>query len=138
MKKVLFIFCLVLVTALGAKDYARDTYTGLLWQDTFDAKDMEVTYEEAEAYCHNLKINDQVNWRIPTLKELVSLIDYKKYKPAILDGIEYTTNDAYWSSTPSVEDIKKEVWGVNFTNGKTVIIGRHYDRFVRCVKGIGK
>jgi hypothetical protein len=138
MKKTLFGICLVLTLSLSAKDYARDTYTGLLWQDTYDVKDKEMTYEEAESYCHNLKITDQVGWRVPTLKELVSLVDYKKYKPAILDGFEYTGNEAYWSSTPSVQDIKKEVWGVNFTSGKTVVMGRHYDRYVRCVKTIGQ
>lgn len=136
--KKLFISAMILVSLLQAKDYVRDSSTGLLWQDTFDVKDLEMTYEEAQEYCHNLKILDQSGWRVPKLNELESIVDRNRYKPAILKGFDYEAKEVYWSSTPAASDPEKDLWVIDFTDGKTNIKGRHYDRYVRCVKDMSK
>ena len=63
-----------------------DNATGLMWQqDTardggnYDA----MTWEEALAYCEALNLGGLTDWRLPTIKELRSLVDYGEYNPAI-------------------------------------------------------
>ena len=81
-----------------------DTSTGLMWQqDT--ARDTEgnydpMTWEEALAYCESRTIGGHTDWRLPTIKELRSLVDYTQYDPAI-DKVRFpnTVSSYYWSST---------------------------------------
>jgi len=55
-----------------------DTSTGLMWQqDT--ARDGEgyydrMNWEEALAYCEALVLGDHADWRLPTIKDLDSIV----------------------------------------------------------------
>lgn len=52
-----------------------DDNTGLLWQQTpeFDRKQ----YTDALAYCDALNLGGLSNWRVPSIKELYSLADFR-------------------------------------------------------------
>ncbi len=80
-------------------DTVTDDVTGLIWQQETD--DQEHTWEEAIAYCENLDLNDQTDWRLPNIKELESLIVFWKGREGI--DVDYfpdaTANTALWSST---------------------------------------
>ncbi|HPJ22050.1 MAG TPA: DUF1566 domain-containing protein [Clostridia bacterium] len=50
-----------------------DNVTGLMWQKTLDEK---MTYDEALEYAMESSLGGYNDWRVPTIKELFSLIDY--------------------------------------------------------------
>ena len=133
MKASILALSLFLASSLFAEDLIFDKTTSLLWADNEASQSLDITYKEAQEYCSNLVIGSHSNFRVPTLFELMSLIDYNRYKPAILRGFENTDNEVYWSTTPFVDD-KDKNWAVNFKSGKTDIIAKSYDRHVRCVQ----
>ena len=133
MKRLLL--SLLILTSLSAKDVIYDNTTSLLWQDSQDNKDLSITYKEAEEYCSKLVIAEYNNFRIPTLIELQSIIDYKNYKPAILTGFIYAPSETFWTSTPFAND-KDYVWSINFKKGDRSTRAKHYDRFIRCVQKV--
>ena len=56
-----------------------DLNTGLMWQKTTDARpdtlEGRYTWYEGEEYAKNLKLGGYSDWRIPSVKELISLVD---------------------------------------------------------------
>ena len=124
-----------------------DTSTGLIWQqDT--ARDEQGNYdvmdwEEALAYCEALVLGGHTDWRLPTIKELGSLVDLSRYDPAINTVYFPDTKSSYYrSSTTDVEHFspndarRKYAWIVSFSNGSDVSDVRKSDPFyVRAVRG---
>ena len=119
--------------ALLAGEMAVDHRTGLTWQDNRFVESERVTYAQAEKLCKELRLGKFDDWRIPTIKELNSIIDYKKYDPAILDGFSIAESSYYWSSTQYMGDPDK-VWGIDFKDGAADANGKAYDRRIRCVR----
>ncbi|MBN1856747.1 MAG: DUF1566 domain-containing protein [Dehalococcoidia bacterium] len=66
-----------------------DNVTGLIWQrspdtngdGTIDATD-KLTIDEAETYCSGLTLAGQHDWRLPTIKEMYSLIQFSGTDPS--------------------------------------------------------
>ena len=114
----------------------KDPSTNLMWEDTKHVKKGQVTYLEANAYCEALKLGEHNDWRVPTLKELLSIVDYTRYEPAILKEFSRVDQDKlYWSSTPYANK-SIEFWGVVFEEGNTDNASAIYDRRVRCVRAV--
>ena len=133
MKTLLFTIPLLLAANLSAKDVVLDTTSSLLWQDMPINKKAGVTYKEATNYCKFLKIDKYENFRLPTLTELQTLINYKNYKPAILDGFKFVDSTTYWTTTPFA-DSDDEYWIVDFEKGARFAKSMYYDRHFRCVQ----
>ncbi len=133
MRTLLLTLGVLFVTSINATELIKDESTSLLWQDNADSKELQINYYKAQDYCSKLVVGSQKDFRLPTLKELHTLVDYKRFKPAILEGFTSVANEVYWSSTPFVDDADK-MWAINFRDGKTDIIAKSYDRRVRCVK----
>ncbi len=129
-KIVLF---LLSVGVLTAGEMAVDARTGLTWQDNRFVESERVTYAQAEKLCKELRLGKHDDWRIPEIRELLSIIDFKKYDPAILNGFSIDEPNYYWSSTQYMGDPDK-VWGIDFKDGATTSNGKAYDRRVRCVR----
>jgi len=111
----------------------KDPSTNLMWEDTKHVMD-GVSYPEADAYCKALALGEHKDWRIPTLKELLSIVDYTLYEPAILKEFSHIDEDRlYWSSTQYANK-SSEFWGVVFEDGDTDNASAIYDRRVRCVR----
>jgi hypothetical protein len=109
MKKI--VMFTVLFTAWAAGAFAGfidnsdgtvlDSRTGLMWEQKTDDggvrdKDNTYTWKDALAYCENLTLGGHDDWRLPTIKELSSLVDLSRYNPAI-DPVfkNYPYNDTY-------------------------------------------
>jgi hypothetical protein len=122
---------------LVAGGMAKDERTGLMWQDNRFVESERVNFSQAERLCRDLRLGGYTDWRIPTIKELLTIIDYNKYDPAILDGFSIAESRYYWSSTQYMGDPDK-VWGIDFKDGATDGNGKSYDRRVRCVRTIEK
>lgn len=56
-----------------------DLNTGLMWQKTTDARadslEGRITWYEGEDYARNLDLGGHGDWRVPSIKELISLVD---------------------------------------------------------------
>jgi hypothetical protein len=83
-----------------------DYLTGLMW--TKNANHGSKTWYDAIDYSNNLSFgNDScgasyTDWRLPNIKEMLSLIDYGDYNPALPAGHPFTSvyyNAYHWSST---------------------------------------
>src|SRR6478736_8064695 len=112
---------------MGYKDLGDGTVldgvTGLVWQQkeggTFDAAG-------AGPYCAGLDLAGYQNWRLPTVIELVSLLDFEhspKINPTYFPG---TTNGVFRSSQRS--------WNVSFSDGGTGFSNETLKLPVRCVR----
>ena len=70
-------------------------------------------------------------WRLPTILELLSIVDYTKCNPATnLDGIK---PEFYWSSSPSVSD-SSLAWVVYFGYGSDDSNDKSNSNYVRYVR----
>jgi PKD repeat protein len=113
-----------------------DTFTGLMWQQ--ETPDNLMTWEQALSYCENSNLAGYTDWRLPTRKELRSLVDHSQYYPAI--NITYfpeTFSSFYWSSTTYASGTNS-TWGVDFTNGEdsnNVNSYKYFNFHVRAVRG---
>lgn len=73
------------------------------------------------------------DWRVPTVKELQSLIDYSTFDPAVsFPGAVAAM--FYWSSTPNAE-FPTFAWSVLFNSGFLSITDKTSDGHVRAVRG---
>jgi hypothetical protein len=111
-----------------------DTSTVLMWQQ--QASSSTQTWEQALAYCEGLNLGGHTDWRLPTIKELRSLVDYSRYNPAI--NTTYFPNalsSYYWSSTTYASNAYV-AWGVYFFYGDdSVSSGKPSSKYVRAVRG---
>ena len=108
-----------------------DTRTQLTWQQSVDAG----AYPQANAvtYCAGLSLAGG-GWRLPTVSELLSIVDRTKYDPAI-DPIAFPSTPAagFWSSSPYVGSAGN-AWNVNFEIGNSYSYAASSARRVRCVR----
>lgn len=122
--------------AMAEVTMVKDPVNNLIWEDTLHTSEEKVTYNEAKAYCQALKLDTFEDWRLPALSELLSIVDYRKYKPAILKEFKHINNDTlYWSSTVSART-EYDFWGVVFSDGATKTESGFYGRYIRCVRDI--
>ena len=71
------IFLLVVIVACLGANTVKDNHTGLEWQDNRDAKTVKRDWQGAKGYCQELTLAGYDDWRLPTIKELQSIIDIK-------------------------------------------------------------
>jgi hypothetical protein len=107
-----------------------DFKTGLMWQKATQL--MPRTWTEAEAYCNGLVLGGHEDWRVPSIDELVTLIDYSRSIPAT-DLVFHCVYSFYASSTTCATS-EDYAWYVYFYNGS--VEERHKDNaeYVRCVR----
>ena len=75
-----------------------DTNTGLQWQQTIP--EQTYNWDDAKTYCEELTYADYSDWRLPSPKEFLTIVDNSKYSPAI-DSTYFMNmpNDGYfWTS----------------------------------------
>ncbi|MDD2767410.1 MAG: DUF1566 domain-containing protein [Methylococcus sp.] len=134
------------------KGVIADKVTRLMWQQSPDINSDgaingsdELDFYSARSYCQNLVLGKYDDWRLPGIKELYSLIDFRGTDPSSLTGIDTSgltpfintdyfdfaygdmTTDGrlidvqYWADTEYVSttmDGYPTVFGVNFADGR--------------------
>ena len=112
-----------------------DLNTGLMWQQGDAQNDWGYGWSDALIYCDTLALAGHTDWRLPSRRELLSLVDYAKFNPAIdtqyFPGCLY--DNKYWSSTVTANS-PNNAWEVYFSYGATYADSKVYAQYVRCVR----
>jgi len=113
-----------------------DSKTTLEWQDDYSDNGGDIksaTWTDAIDYCEALSLNGKDDWRLPNRNELLSIVDYGTYNPAISSVFEKSTSYYYWSSTTSAEETNYKYF-VDFYDGETYDLDKSVNANVRCVR----
>lgn len=124
-----------------------DNNTGLVWQKT--PQNERFQYSDALSYCAALDLTGRSNWRVPSIKELYSLADFRGelLKPEEGQPTPYIDTSAfdfeypdrgmifagqYWSSTlyvkgPVINGRNQGAFGFNFADGHIKSYGTGLD-----------
>jgi len=93
-----------------------------------------MTWEDAIFQSHFLNFLAYYDWRLPHIKELISLVNYNLYNPTIMATyFPNTKSDWYWSSTTNAETAEYK-WGVDFFEGRSFCYGKGVLLYVRPVR----
>ena len=92
-----------------------DTKTKLTWQHPLDANSLPLA--DAASYCAGLPGGA---WRLPSVKELQTIVDDSRVNPAIDPAVFPDTPAAvFWASDPVVGSDPPRAWWVNFNYGNS-------------------
>ncbi len=124
-----------------------DHVTGLMWQDNTTGYKPYVTLENwdlgdfnntsgdtAATYCENLTLGDYTDWRLPSLRELQTIIDHETaFFSSKIDSVFNNSNGDSWTSTPSIR-FPGMIWYVDFRSGEIDRWFGKENHSVRCVR----
>ena len=115
-----------------------DVATGMRWQRTVSPR--AVSFESARLFCSRLVLGGKKDWRVPSLVELLTLIDERavgdrgSISAAMIDTAAFpgTPADAFWTSSTFANGPDR-AWYLRFDQG-TGLYGQPTESFhVRCV-----
>jgi hypothetical protein len=145
-----------------------DDVTGLMWEQSPDTDhdgdidiDDKFTYDGAVTYCENLSLAGHDDWRLPDIKTLYSLIDFRGTDPRIegtdtsgltpfidtnsfdfaygdTDNGERLIDAQFASSTLYVSTVmngQSAMFGVNLADGRIKGYPPNKDFYVLCTRG---
>lgn len=139
MRLVIVLF--MIYTGLIAEQFVKsfnivvDNKQQLMWQDNEETSLYQENITIGKTYCENLILNSYTDWRIPTIKELQTILDVQEKKIAINKEFQYTKASRYWSSTPVFEN-KNSFWYVDFSTGEIDYQTQNQKYSIRCVRGL--
>jgi hypothetical protein len=106
-----------------------DTQTGLVWQQVSSSTGM--SWADAQTYCGGA-------WRLPSMKELQTLVDETRIGPALdataFADVSSASGYEYWSSTPVAGLPSAAWWFVEFEAGHSTYGDAAKLCRVRCVR----
>ena len=116
-----------------------DNATGLMWAKDGNGAGCfcggQKNWADALSWAVGLTFAGKSDWRIPNIKELMSIVDYSEYGPSIDETFFPNTQSYfYWSSTTDV-DSTSNAWYVIFGGGNVGTTSKGNSRSVRCVRG---
>lgn len=108
----------------GGKTCIKDNVTGLTWSPDLNISNWDDTGAVVTA---NSNLCGKTGWRLPTLRELLSIVSYHRTAPAIDNDatrafFSDTQSASYWTSN-SVYSATTQ-WGVNFSTGGTALLDK--------------
>ncbi len=108
---------------------AVDSLTGLHWQSA--PPPAALSQAAAAASCDALELGGHRDWRLPTVAELQSLVDYSRHHPALPQTLAAATDAGeFWS----LVERNSLGWTVEFERGQVRQRPRHQPWRVRCVR----
>ena len=134
------------VKTINNETVVIDNNTGLTWMqappdidgdglvgedDQFNGDD-DLPWQDAVSYCSNLFFAGSTEWRLPTLFELLSIVDYERADPAINTDIFNSGRFGFWSATQKA-GYSGAAWQVHFATGDADYLEKTYKRAIRCV-----
>jgi hypothetical protein len=116
-------------------DIVVDNVTLLEWE--LENNSTKMTFTQAQSYCEDLELDNKANWRVPSMKELESIVD-RSESQLMFKNTFSGWGDNYWSSDKfAIEDTSESAWYMNFedlVNGIDLQSEKFYVRCVRTIK----
>lgn len=112
-----------------------DTKSGLTWDNSDQTHDVSnLTWQDAADYCTDNTLGSHT-WRLPSVSELESIIDYSMEPRPINEVFVGTQHAGYWTSTEDANASTGKAWTVRFSGGASILEdkGLTDETFVRCV-----
>lgn len=116
-----------------------DKETGIVWEQSPDPTAR--SWEDAVKHCHSLELAGRKGWRLPTVDELVSLVDSSVLgSPKLPSAHPFdigcrlggcVQSSYYWSGTPCADN-GAHAWLVCFCNGSVTRSDKSYENYVWC------
>lgn len=121
------------ISGTGATATVTDNKTLLVWQQSPSTSTMK--WQDAIDYCKKNTANlPSSGWRLPSLNDLLTLVDVSRNSPTIdLNAFPDTLSDYFWSSSADAGSLGN-AWLVNFGNGSSYTGGTGLTNRVRCVR----
>ncbi|HHW4679851.1 MAG TPA: Lcl C-terminal domain-containing protein [Xylella sp.] len=109
----------------GKHIITRDEKTGLEWAAcSFGLYSNKLHDSEAEKGCRAVRIGGHGDWRLPTVDELLTLVDRSRYHPATdVDAFPNVVTEGffrYWTSTPIQRIWQTNAWMVDLAYGECI------------------
>lgn len=103
----IFVVCLLFIPSIAFSEEGAllDTDSNLEWETQGSS---HFIWDDAIKYCKDLKLNNNIDWRLPNMKELLTLVDYRGGYDSSSDSQVHIKSDfisstvldnTYWSST---------------------------------------
>lgn len=108
-----------------------DPLTDLEWQFESPGR---MSWHDAQVYARKLFLAGKDDWRLPTVRELESLLDRSQYRPVIREGVPFQDTLSYWSSTTFGTN-KHNAWIVMFDGAYVLSYYKTNEYYIRCVRG---
>lgn len=117
----------------NSDDTITDTSTGLMWTKNANISGSEMNLEEAKTFIEALHLAGHSDWRLPSEKELVSLVkknsdetgkDGDASEWLLKMGFQNVVSDLYWSSTRSRFDSWSNYNVVSMETGVVGLAGK--------------
>jgi len=112
-----------------------DRETGLVWEQS--PSTTSNTWYNQSVHCINLNTGGRTGWRLPTIQELLSLVDRSQANPSLPSGHPFSNvgSSGYWSAT-SVAFNATSVWAVGFDEGNVADVAKSGGGVLAwCVRG---
>lgn len=111
----------------------RDAANGLQW-DVGDFGGKEFTFDKAQKACAELRTGGHSDWRLPTIQELLTLVDYTRSEPAIDKEFFPNCQSRYYRTSTPYAPLSGCAWGVGFDHGDSGGLPHGNDYLVRAVR----
>jgi hypothetical protein len=113
-------------------ELVMDASSGLTWQRKASPESM--SYAEASRYCSDLRLGGLESFRVPTMKELQTLVDERRSMPAFDSAMWLGGHgDLFWSSS-AWSGTENLAWYVRFDSGTALYEVADAAMQVRCVR----
>ena len=152
------------VTSAATLSYSTvDANTGLMWQKyghgssngyttptivsdcasggSYSSSYCKYLWQDALKYCSNLTLDSYSDWRLPTPRELVSIVNYGTSGPAIdtTNFLATINNDYYSSTTLNYSSFRNYAYVLEFNAGGVISFNSNIktdasEGYVRCVR----
>ena len=108
---------------VGGIAYIREDITEPTWVDEYNMLEWQGATSRMSFYSAQelTMYNDTDDWRLPTLRELLSLVDRAALNRALVDRATHLPIEAdiYWTSTPYIHQ-QNSFWCVSFKDGQVL------------------
>lgn len=115
-----------------------DSATLLTWQQ---GENGISSWNVAITICEDLTLAGSSDWRLPNHKELLTLVDYQKNTPPLINTTFFPNfsntaiRSSYWSST-TLSNSTSYAFLVEFYNGNSISLAKsNTEQPARCVRG---
>lgn len=116
-------------------EIVTDSTTGLQWQDDTAVKDVVLSWREAIDYCEDLTLGKRSDWRLPSIKELLSIADRSRIGSALNTSVFQNYYLDWYLSSTTCDTFPFNAWYVGFSTGYSNNHGKVFSYLIRCVRG---